>query len=141
MDIKQTIEKILELIGLPHGEVTVDDEYRRISLVIGDPVIERNMPSVMLAFDHLINLIVKQKQDGKGYVVDVNFYRKERERLITELSRAAAKKAIMNNTEVELPPMNAYERRIVHLEIMDRPELTTESRGEGKERRVVIKKI
>ena len=37
--------------------------------------------------------------------------------------------------------MNAYERRLIHVEIANHPDLKTESIGEGRERRVVIKPI
>ena len=77
----------------------------------------------------------------KALVVDLNYYRKERERLIAELARAAAKKATVTREEVELPPMNAYERRLVHLEITTHPDLKTESAGIGKERHVIIKHL
>jgi len=73
--------------------------------------------------------------------VDLNYYRKERERLIAELARAAAKKASITKEEVALPPMNAYERRLVHVELTTHPELKTESIGVGRERHVIIKQL
>ena len=39
---------------------------------------------------------------------------------------------------VSLAPMNAYERRIVHLALLDSVDVTTHSEGEDPERRVVI---
>ncbi|MST04322.1 MAG: hypothetical protein EXS49_02020, partial [Candidatus Pacebacteria bacterium] len=44
-------------------------------------------------------------------------------------------------SEVRLPAMNAYERRIVHTELAVRPDVKTESSGEGRERCVVIRPI
>jgi spoIIIJ-associated protein len=41
--------------------------------------------------------------------------------------------------DVELTPMNAYERLIVHTVLSDSPNVKTESSGEGRNRRVVIK--
>jgi spoIIIJ-associated protein len=40
---------------------------------------------------------------------------------------------------VELPPMNAYERRLVHMKVATKSDLETDSIGEGDERRVVVK--
>ena len=71
-------------------------------------------------------------------VVDVNNYRKKREDLIVELGRAAARKAMAEKTKVALPPMNAYERRLVHVELSSRPDIKTESAGEGGERHIII---
>ncbi len=73
--------------------------------------------------------------------MDINNYRRERERLISELAKAAARKALMNKQEVKLPAMNAYERRIIHLELASRPDVKTESYGEGRERYIVVKPI
>jgi spoIIIJ-associated protein len=61
--------------------------------------------------------------------------------LIGELARAAAKKATATKTEISLPAMNSYERRLVHVELAVRPDVKTESAGEGKERYVIIKPI
>jgi len=74
-------------------------------------------------------------------MLDVNNYRRQREDLIVELAKAAARKVAATQTEISLPPMNAYERRLIHAELAERPDLKTESKGEGKERAVVIKPL
>ena len=73
--------------------------------------------------------------------IDVNNYRLKREQLIIELARAAVRKAIATKQDVSLPLMNAYERRLIHLELAGRPDAVTESSGEGRDRYVVIKPI
>ena len=80
-------------------------------------------------------------ENKRGFILDINNYRREREHLIGEIAKAAARKALMNKQDVELPIMNAYERRLVHMELASRPDVKTESIGEGAERRVVIKPI
>ena len=136
----ETLQTIVALVGFREATVTVDEEHRKISVVIDDEVAHANLSSLIASFDHLFNLVLR-KAELPTFVVDVNFYRKERERLIGELARAAAHKAMMTKVDVELPSMNSYERRLVHVEITTHPELRTESIGTGKERRVVIKHI
>ncbi len=131
---------LLSHLECREATITVDEEHRKISIVIDDDVVRSNLSALVGAFDHLFNLMLR-REGRQSFVVDVNYYRKERERLIAELARAAAKKAMVTKTDVELPVMNAYERRIVHLELSTHPELKTESMGAGKERRVVIKRI
>jgi predicted RNA-binding protein Jag len=131
---------IVASLGLRDATVTVDEEHRRISVIVDDEVAQANLTSLLSGLDCIFNLILR-KAGRESYVVDVNYYRKERERLIGELARAAAKKAMITKQDVELPPMNSYERRLVHMEIATHPELRTESSGEGKERRVIIKRI
>ena len=133
-------KELLKLMGFPGAEVNADETHHRISIVISDHFLEENAGTFLPAIDHVITLMLKQAKLPLC-VIDVNYYRKERERLITELARAAAKKAVVTKTEVELPPMNSYERRLVHMEIITHPELKTESAGIGKDRHVVIKKV
>lgn len=138
--LKQTIEQILKATGLDFS-VDADVEGKRISIFIHDEgIVERFLPELMRDFDHLVRLMSKKMQLDR-VVVDVNNYKKERERIITELAKAAARKALMEKKEITLPAMNAYERRLVHVELATRPDIKTESIGEGESRQVIIKPI
>lgn len=142
-EILEKIKKIITLMGFEEDkiELSADEEHRKIMIKINDEVIrEKVISQTMSAFNTLINQILK-KHGFDHHIIDLNYYRKERERLISELARTAVKKASVTKQDVELPTMNSYERRIVHMEISAHPELRTESTGEGKERRVVIKQI
>ncbi len=138
--IEEKIKTLIEKLGFEKAEFIYDENHRRLNLIIEDDFLKnkKQIPLLINSLDILVNLILRRHQLS-SVVVDVNYYRKERERLITELARAAARKVINTKKEVELPPMNAYERRLVHLEIKSHPDLITESYGQGKERRVVIK--
>lgn len=142
-EIKEKVEKMIELMGFDKDKtrVSVDEEHNKISIHIDDEAMRgETSPQALSAFHHLLNQMLK-KENEPYYVVDLNYYRKERERLIVELARTAARKATVTGEEVRLPPMNSYERRIVHMELKAHPSLSTESEGGGKERLVVIKKI
>lgn len=139
-NIKKTIEQTLSLMGFEETKISIDEEHRKISIFIDDELVQSQIEQMLPALDHLSNVLLR-KEGLPPYMVDLNFYRKERERLIIELARAAAKKAAMKKESVELPPMNSYERRIVHMELADKPDLQTESIGESRDRRVVIKLI
>jgi spoIIIJ-associated protein len=141
--MKEALEKLnrlLEMIGFLNPRVQADEEHRKISIFIDDNLSQTQLAATLSALDHLFNLLLK-KEKLPPFILDLNYYRKERERIITDLARAAAKKAMMTKSDVELPPMNAYERRLVHMTITAHPELKTESIGIGRERRVVIKII
>lgn len=139
--ITTTIHEMLTTLGVRECSVTLDEEHRKINVVVDDHHVQAHLAEVVASLDHLANLLCRKENERTTYTVDVNFYRKERERLIAELARAAARKAVGMKQDMELPPMNAYERRLVHVEIATHPELRTESAGDGKERRVVIKYI
>jgi spoIIIJ-associated protein len=132
-------EDLFKHLGF-NPEVMSDPERRRLSVMVEDRAIRENISSVLPALDHLVNLMVR-KETRELLIVDLNHYRRERERLIVDLARAAARKAVVTKQDVELPPMNAYERRLVHVEIQSHPELRTESVGMGKARHTLIRRI
>ncbi|MDI6733956.1 MAG: R3H domain-containing nucleic acid-binding protein [Patescibacteria group bacterium] len=138
--ITEKTKRLIELMGFNRFEISCDEEHRRISVIIDDELVQACLANILSALDHLINLVLK-KEGKPSFIVDLNFYRKERERLIVELAKAAAHKAMVTKKKVELPAMNAYERRLVHVEIATHPELRTESAGEGRDRHIIIKHI
>ncbi|MDP3974943.1 MAG: R3H domain-containing nucleic acid-binding protein [Candidatus Jorgensenbacteria bacterium] len=138
--IIEKVQTLLSRMGFSEVRVELDEEHKKIATHIGDGLTREEIGFLLPALEHVVNLMTRQEK-LPSYVVDVNYYRKERERLIAELARAAARKAVMTKEEVELPAMNAYERRLVHVEIATHPELRTESVGTGKERRVIIKRL
>jgi spoIIIJ-associated protein len=136
------IKKTLDLIGFSDYRLEIKIDERRGSVFIyEDPeMIKENLPAIVEAVNHILQMVAKKNQ-MEAIFVDVNNYRHDRERLIAELARAAAKKAAASKEEVALPAMNSYERRLVHVELAMHPNVKTESAGEGKERYVVIKPI
>lgn len=77
-------------------------------------------------------------RDRKRVVVDAAGYRERREEIISERADRAAEKATASGEEVELDPMNARERRIVHEHLKSRPGVETFSSGDDPHRRVVV---
>jgi spoIIIJ-associated protein len=141
MDIlKQKLEEILGVSGL-NFSVDVDSDGSRVNIFIHDEDIVRGfLPKLMTDLEHVVKIIAKKHHIEKVNV-DVNNYKKERERLLTELAKAAARKVLAEKKEIALPAMNAYERRIVHVELATRPDVKTESIGEGSERHIVVRPL
>ena len=71
-------------------------------------------------------------------VIDIEGYKSRRKDKLVNLAHSAAARAKRQHGRVSLSPMNAYERRIVHLALLDDVDVTTHSEGEDPERRVVI---
>lgn len=136
------IKKTFDLIGFTDYRLELQLEERRGSVFIyeNQELIKENLPAIVDAVNHILQMVAKKNQ-AEAIFLDINNYRHDRERLIGELARAAAKKATATKSEVSLPAMNSYERRLVHMELAVHPEVKTESAGEGKERYVVIKPI
>lgn len=139
--LQSMIKQLIELMGFSDFSVSYDPEGNRFSIFLNEEErFKKFLPCFVSDFDYLIRLISKKRNLGQ-VVIDINNYRREREDLILELARASARKAVVGREEVSLPAMNAYERRLVHLELSSRPDINTESVGEGRERYVVIKPI
>jgi len=139
-EIHLKITKLIELMGFSDFRVEPDTSFRKISIVINDTLVrDDHLPTLVLNLDRIARLMAKQA-NHEPIVIDVNNYRREREELIVKLARAAARKAALESTEVSLPAMNAYERRLVHTELAMRPDVTTESIG-TIQRYVIVKPI
>jgi spoIIIJ-associated protein len=91
------------------------------------------------SIQHLLKKILEIKfQDGKNLVVDAENYRVRREESIESKARKLAKKARQEGRPVSVEPMNAMDRRIVHMALKGEPGIETKSVGEGSSRRVLI---
>ena len=71
-------------------------------------------------------------------VVDIEGYKSRRKQKLVSLAESAAERAIKNEGQVRMSPMNAYERRIVHLSLLENEHVTTHSEGEDPQRCVVV---
>jgi len=98
--------------------------------------------------EHLraLNMILKKVFERRlslasdsQFLVDVNGYYGKRLKELKNHARMLADRARMFKSNVEMQPMNAYERMIIHATFANDPEIKTESEGEGKFRRVVLK--
>ncbi|HPZ85867.1 MAG TPA: RNA-binding cell elongation regulator Jag/EloR [Bacillota bacterium] len=70
--------------------------------------------------------------------VDVAGYRKRKEKMLEDLARSAARKVERTGRSTTLRPMDARDRRIIHLTLQKNGKVTTHSEGDEPFRRVVI---
>lgn len=92
------------------------------------------------AINYVIKRILenKYKENTPRVIIDVNDYQKSRIDRIKTIAYMMAERARFFKSKVELEPMNAFERRIVHEFVSKHADLISESAGFGKSRRVVI---
>jgi spoIIIJ-associated protein len=72
-------------------------------------------------------------------MVDVEGYRQRRRQSLAEYAKSMARRAKERGTEIELEPMNAYERKIVHDAVAEIEGATSFSEGEEPYRKVVVR--
>jgi predicted RNA-binding protein Jag len=136
------IREIFKLMGFSDLRTESDPEARRVSVFIYENprLIEDNLLQILDSINYLMQLYARKEKEDSIYI-DLNNYRKERERLIVELARTAARKVQSTGQALSLPAMNSYERRLIHAELTTHPGVKTESEGLGKDRFVVIKPL
>ena len=91
------------------------------------------------ALQHLINQVYGRSLGaGERLVCDVHGFRATREAELQAMANLAANRVRQSGVAFTFEPMSANERRIIHLTLADSSDLTTESIGEGAERKLRI---
>ena len=126
------------------GEIEIlppKDETLSINLKIEDPqILIGEKGQTLFEIQHLLKAILKREISENFYIdLDINDYKKKKIEYLKDLARSVADEVSLTKKERILSPMPAYERRIIHLEIAGRKDVTTESIGQDPERRVVIR--
>lgn len=112
-------------------ECDVDDDTQRL---IG------RRGQVIDALQHLVNKMMSRDRDerGKPVIVDVGDYRERHVERLEDLAERMVAKAKESGEPVDLNPMSAYDRRIVHMCIAEQEGVSTRSEGEGDRRHIVV---
>jgi spoIIIJ-associated protein len=149
--MKVTQDVVVELLERMHVTATVTSKFIEPAdenderLVMVD--IQGNDLSILLghhseilnALQYITSLIVsKELNRWVPMMVDVQGYRARRERQLRQLGTRMAQQAVETGKRQTLEPMPANERRVIHLELRNHPDVTTESTGEDPFRKVVI---
>lgn len=92
------------------------------------------------ALEYLLGNFAQHEAPGERVRVhlDIAGYRQARAETLTAMAKAIAERVSTSGQEEALKPMNPAERRIVHMALAAIPEVVTESRGEGRERYIVV---
>ena len=91
------------------------------------------------ALQYIANVIENEKsREKKRVLLNIENYREKREQTLKDLAKRMAAKVIKTGKSVKLEPMNASDRRIIHLELQDSDKLTTISKGVEPNRYLVI---
>jgi spoIIIJ-associated protein len=141
--IKKITQELLEKID-PETQIEVlsqKDGAIAINIKTVDPQILIGPGGETLqAIQHLLRVMARKCAAGPCYIdLDVNDYRKKRRDCLKEMAISAANEVAFSQKETALPPMNSYERRIIHMELAGRRDVATESRGCDADRKIVIK--
>lgn len=95
---------------------------------------------VVDSFQHLCNKVLGAGREdrGKPVIVDAGGYRERHVERLEGLAERMASKARDTGKPVDLSPMSAFDRRIVHMALAEQEGVTTRSEGEGEGRHIVV---
>lgn len=93
----------------------------------------------LYALDYILNRIFGREHDESNKIlVDCEKFRSMREDELRFLAQKAYEKVLRYGQPVNLQPMPANERRIIHLALADQPKVKTRSEGVGEFRKITI---
>lgn len=144
--LRELLEEVVDGLGLDvEVEVEVEEsdgvltgrlEGEDVGLLIG------RRGQTIDAIQHLAQRIVFQGGTAEARVViDADGYRERRAQALQRIAQDAAEDALAGGEPVELDPMPASERRIVHEYLRDRDDVSTHSEGEEPERYLVVEPV
>jgi spoIIIJ-associated protein len=141
-EVREVLERIRAAIGVrARIEIRQDEELltatfvgRELGLLIG------KHGQTIDALQYLANAIVWRNRGDERIpvVVDAAGYRARRQASLDALATRSAEQAVSSGKPVELEPMTAVERKVVHVCLEDYPGVTTRSEGTEPNRFVVI---
>ena len=139
--IKGILKKSLELI-CPGEDVKIETDSEELRLSVqGEDLgiaIGRDGKNIQ-ALEYIINLIGKRKRlVDRNVTIDIKDYRKKRIDSIKKTAIFMAKKAINEGRKIALKPMGSYERKIIHNLLARFSNVTTRSRYDEPDRRIII---
>jgi len=147
MDIKEVIEtnlkKIFSLIGIePDYTIESNEENVYDVKISGDNLnfLIGFRGQSLEALQTLLKLIVFRRTEQQIILsIDINDYKNQKSERLQEMARGFIDKVRFFEKEIELPAMNPWERREIHMFIAEYEDVLSESTGEGENRRVVLK--
>lgn len=142
-EIKKTIQEFFEKTSFEvEAEVlSPEDKTIPIKLRTEEPkILIGQKGQTLTEIQHLLKAILSRQISEQFYIdLDINDYKKKKIEYLKETAATLADEVALTKKEKILAAMPAYERRIVHLELAERKDITTESTGQEPERRVIIR--
>ncbi len=139
--LRELVERIAAEIGVHCTvEIAESDEELRVTCEGGElGLLIGKHGQTIDAIQYLANAILfRGRDDRKPVVVDAAGYRARRQTVLDGIALRAAEQASATGQRVELEPMTAVERKLVHERLKDDPEIETASEGTEPNRYVVI---
>ncbi len=146
-EINKTIEEeakaLLDKIGLD-ATVKVEPQDDSFSVHIDcqeNALLIGKHGNTLSSLELVLSLIVSQKTgEFKRILVEIGGYRQEREEYLQDLTGRLVDEVVETGEAKTVRGLKPWERRVIHMQLAESDEVTSESEGEGRDRVLVIKK-
>jgi len=144
MDAQAAVTAILTALNIEPVTVNLNPVEGRLHLDLTVSEVDSGIligfhGETIEAIQTLLSLMVNHgKTEYTPIMFDVNGYRQKRLTSLEALAQRAADQAVESGREIILPPLNAFERRHIHLKLESDARVSTYSEGEGDARRLII---
>ena len=139
---KKKLKKLLELLGFP---ATVQEQQLEDGLVLDVQTEDSGrligrQGQTLADLQYIANrLLFQQDQNSPKVMVDVAGYRSQARDALVKKAKEAADKVRRWGDVVELEPMSAFDRRVIHQALKDDPDIETQSvEVEGTEKKAML---
>jgi spoIIIJ-associated protein len=142
--VRAIVTRVVNALGL-HATVDIDETDEEIRATVnGDDLglLIGKHGSTIDALQHLtFRAAYRGEEIRKQVTVDAAGYRERREGALHRMADRAAAEALRYGRPVELEPMRATERKIVHTYLSERTDVETHSEGDEPDRRLVVSPV
>lgn len=144
--MKKLIEEFLNKLTVEFDEIEIIDDIAHPTILIktkDSGVLIGNNGESLRAFNHIIKRIIERKfpENNTRFLLDINGYYDQRISILKNKAFMLAERAKTFKSDIDMSPINAYERMMVHSMFVNDDEIKTESEGIGKTRHIVFKYI
>jgi spoIIIJ-associated protein len=142
--VRAIVTRVVNALGL-HATVDIDESEEEIRATVNGDELGLLIGKHGTTIDALQHLAFRAAFRGdelrKQVTVDAAGYRERREGALHRMADRAAAEALRYARPVELEPMRATERKIVHTYLSERSDVETHSEGDEPDRRLVVSPV
>lgn len=151
--IKEVVEEFFQKMTTTPSSIEADfisakEDDKKIINDVVDLNITLEEPQILIGekgqtlfeIQRLLRAVLTKKIEKIFYLnLDINEYKQSKIEYLKKTAKEMADEVSLTKEEKALFPMPAYERRVIHAELSQRADITTESQGEGIDRHIIIK--
>jgi spoIIIJ-associated protein len=140
--VKQLTEDLLKSLGIEPFSILIEDiAGTKFFSVTSDTDLAGVGGERIKAVNMLVRRIIEKTEPDLRFTIDANGFHKAEVAAIEVHAKSIAAEVVANKTDKEMPSMRAFDRLVAHAALTGMAHIKTESTGEGRERRVVVKYV